>query len=289
MNSIAGKIGLVVEGGGMKCAYSAGILDRMLDEGITFDYGIGVSAGSANLASFMAGQRERNLRFYTVHPKEPDYFGAKSFLTTGNLFNLKYIYADLSNSDGADPLDYPALVSNPAQFVVVATNARTGRPTYFTKDDMHQDDYRIIMASSALPAACRPIRIGSEDYYDGGVSDSIPVSRALLDGCDRVVVLLSKNRDFVKPPQDHRKTYTAMLQRYPAVIRALNRRHLMYNRSMSYMFDLESRGKVFVMAPSEKMASNTYNMDIVRNRELYDLGIRDFNDRLDELKAFLRP
>ena len=280
-------IGLVVEGGGMKCAYSAGILDRMLDNRITFDYAIGVSAGCANTASFLAGQRGRNLRFYTIHPAEPEYFGPRSLLHTGNLFNLKYIYASLSNSDGADALDFPALMANPTVFVLTTTNARTGRPVYFHKEDMKQDDYRIIMASCALPAACRPVKIGNEYYYDGGVSDSIPVSKAILDGCDKVVVILSKNRDFVKPPQSMRPVYTAMLQKYPAMIRALNRRHIMYNQSMQYMFSLEKEGKAFVFAPSEKMPGGTYDIDVRHNQFMYDLGIRDFNERQEELAAFL--
>ena len=86
------KTGLVVEGGGMKCAYSAGILDRFLDEHITFDYCIGVSAGSANVASYLAGQRGRNLRFYVDHLHEPGYMGVKNLLRTGQFFGLQYIY-----------------------------------------------------------------------------------------------------------------------------------------------------------------------------------------------------
>ena len=90
------KIGLIVEGGGMKCAYSAGILDAFIDENITFDYAIGVSAGSANVASFLAGQRGRNLRYYTDWIKDPGYFGVKSFIKTGNLFGLQHIYGDMT-------------------------------------------------------------------------------------------------------------------------------------------------------------------------------------------------
>ena len=94
------KIGLVVEGGGMKCAYNAGILDAFLDEGITFDYCIGVSGGSGNLASYLAGQRGRNLRFFTEHIHSPNYFGLRSLLKTGDLFGLKYIYGELTRREG---------------------------------------------------------------------------------------------------------------------------------------------------------------------------------------------
>lgn len=210
------RTGLIVEGGGMKCAYSAGVLDAFLDNNISFDYCIGVSAGSANAASFVAGQRGRNRRFYTEHIKEPGYFGLKSFLKTGNLFGLQYIYGNLTNSDGADPIDFPAIMANPAEYWLVATNAETGMPTYFSKEDMIQDDYRHIMASCAIPAACKPIEIDGQYYYDGGISDSIPVQRALDAGCDKLVVILSKTRDYVKNPEKMRfyiPVYAANIQK----------------------------------------------------------------------------
>ena len=106
---------LVLEGGGMKCAYTAGILDAMMDNGVTFDYCIGVSAGSANGVSFVAGQRGRNIRFYTEHINEKGYFGLSSFLKTGNLFGLQYIYGTLTNSGGADPLDFDAFMKSPME------------------------------------------------------------------------------------------------------------------------------------------------------------------------------
>ena len=197
-----GKIGLIVEGGGMKCAYSAGVLDAFLDAHINFDYVIAVSAGAANAASYLAGQRGRNLRFYTDWTHDPEYFGLKSYLKTGNLFGLHYIYADLTNSTGKDPLDFPALLANPTEYWMVVTDAATGTPVYFPKSALHQDDYRCIMASCALPAACKPIEIDGSLYYDGGVSDAIPVQRALTDGCDKVVAILSKPRGFVKKPEN---------------------------------------------------------------------------------------
>ena len=144
-----GKIGLVVEGGGMKCAYNAGILDAFLDAGISFDYCIGVSAGSGNLASYLAGQRGRNLRFFTEHIHSPRYFGLKSLMKTGDLFGLQYIYGELTCAEGQDPLDFNAFMKNPAEYEAVVTNALTGKPEYFGREMMKQDEYRLIMASSA--------------------------------------------------------------------------------------------------------------------------------------------
>lgn len=281
------KIGLVVEGGGMKCAYSAGVLDAFLAKNISFDYCIGVSAGSANVASYLANQPGRNLRFYTTHLKEPGYFGFKSYLKTHNLFGLDYIYGTLSNSDGADALDYEELEKNPSEFVLVTTNARTGKPTYFHKEDMKKDDYRIIKASSALPAACKPVEIGGNLYFDGGVSDSIPVKKAFEDGCDKVVVIMSKNRDFVKKPEGMRSFYTLKCHKYPKIVDLLNNRHKNYTESQRLTYKLEKEGKVFVFAPSKHLSMSTYAMDADANHKLYDLGIEDFKDQQNKLLRFM--
>lgn len=282
------KIGIVVEGGGMKCAYSAAVLDKFLDDHITFDYGIGVSAGSANLASYFAGQRDRNKRFYIEHLKDKEYFGTYAFLKTGNLFNLDYIYSTLTNTDGKDPLDFQAVLENPVEFVIVATDASTGKPHYFHKEEMSLDDYSIIKASCALPAACKPQKVNGHYYVDGGVSDSIPVERAIKDGCDKLVVILSKPRDFIKEPENLKPLYTALCRKYPRVVRALNRRHLTYKRCQNQMFSLEQAGKCFIIAPSAPPEMSTYSMDPVVEQELYDLGLADYEAQKEALFAFLQ-
>ena len=281
------KIGLVVEGGGMKCAYNAGILDVFLDHQITFDYCIGVSGGAGNVASFVAGQRGRNIRFFTEHIHSPQYFGVKSLLKTGNLFGLQYIYGDLTNSTGKDPLDFPAIMRNPAEYEVAATNAVTGEAEYFGKEDMKQDDYRPIMASSAIPAACLPVEINGVPYYDGGISDAIPVRRALEKGCDRIVVILSKQRDYVRKPQGMRFLYSTLCRKYPKIIEDIDRRHITYRENLQEVFELEKEGRAFVFAPSEHVKVGTYSMDEKTERILYDLGVKDFSDQEEALKRFI--
>lgn len=281
------KIGLVVEGGGMKCAYNAAILDLFLDEGITFDYCIGVSAGSGNLVSYLAGQRGRNLRFFTEHIHDPEYFGLKSLLKTGDLFGIQHIYGDLTRADGKDPLDFPAFWNNPAEYEAVVTNALTGKPEYFGKGAMKQDDYRLIMASSAIPVACHPVELNGVSYFDGGLTDAIPVRRALERGCDKLVVILSKNRNYVKKPQGMRPLYRRACREYPNIVAALDRRHTVYNANFQDVFALEQEGKVFVLAPSEPLHVSTYSMKEKEEQELYDLGLRDFAAQKEKLKRFL--
>ena len=269
----------------MKCAYNAGILDAFLDNDIGFDYVIGVSAGSANAASYLAGQRGRNIRFYTLHNRSPEYFGARPFFRDGNLFNLPYVYGDLTNSDGIDPIDHKAMMDNPAEFRIVATDAMTGLPRYFSKDEIVRDDYRVIMASCAMPAACRPVIIDGRPYYDGGVSDSIPIARALADGCDRVVAILSNPRDFVKRPERTRPAYTVLCRQYPDIVRDLDRRHKDYNRAKELLLRLESEGRAFVFAPPFRLG--TFTTDKAELRELYNIAVADCCARGQELEEFL--
>ncbi|MBU5433262.1 patatin family protein [Intestinimonas sp. MSJ-38] len=282
------KIGLVVEGGGMKCAYSAGILDAFLDEGISFPYCIGVSAGSGNLASYLAGQKGRNLRFFTDHIHSPEYFGIKSVVKTGELFGMQYIYGKLSCAAGEDPLNYPALLENPAEYQVVVTNAKTGQPEYFGKEMVKQDDYRLIMASSAIPVACHPVKLGGVPYFDGGLTDAIPVRHALEEGCSRLVVILSKSRDYVKKPQNMRLLYRTACRKYPNIVNAIRRRHRVYNENFKEVFAREKEGKAFVFAPSQPSSVGTYSMDEKAEQALYDLGLKDFHERKEELLEFLR-
>ena len=285
MNKV--KTGLVVEGGGMKCAYNAGILDAFLDAGISFDYCIGVSAGSGNLVSYLAGQRGRNLRFFTEYLHDPEYFGWKSLRKTGDLFGLQYIYGELTKAGGRDPLDYAAFRSNPTEYEAVVTDARTGRAAYLGREQMAQDDYRLIMASSAIPAVCHPVELDGVPYFDGGLSDAIPVRRAMARGCSRLVVILSKNRGYVRRPQRMRLLYRWACRKYPEIIAAIGRRHTVYNENLRDVMALEQAGTAFLFAPSEPIQVGTYSMDKAAERALYDLGLRDFADRRQALLDFL--
>lgn len=281
------KIGLVVEGGGMKCAYGAGVFDAFIDNNISFDYAIGVSAGATNTVSYLAGQRDRNLRFYIEHISNPMYFGIKPYLKTGNAFNLEYIYKTLTNSDGGDALDYEALMNCRTEYELVCTCAETGEATYFSKKDLVKDHYSHFMATCALPVLCTPVEINGLHYYDGGVSDSIPIKRALDQGCDKIVVVTSKPHDFIKEKEGFKAVYSVVCHKYPHIVEALNNRHNMYNAEMELMHSLEKEGKCFVFAPSKDIKLSTYSMDAVINQELYDLGISDFYSRADDFRNFI--
>lgn len=186
------KIGVIDVGGGLRGIYAAGVFDWCLENGVKFDYGIGISAGSANLASYLSGQRGRNYLFYEEYSMRRQYMGAGNMLRSGSFLNLQYIYGTLSNAGCENPLDFEKMSANPMEWYMIATDATTGKPKYFTRSDMHQDDYRVLMASCCIPVACKPIVIDGIPYYDGALGDTIPLKKAFADGCDKVVLILTK-------------------------------------------------------------------------------------------------
>lgn len=264
--------GIVDVGGGMRGVFGCGVTDFLLDNDITFDYCLGVSAGSANLASYVSKQRGRNYRYYTKYSLRPEYMSAFNFVTKHSFFDLDYVYSVLSDSDGEDPLDYKALSQSSQIYKAVATSGETGEPHYFTKDDFRQDFYEPLKASSAIPGVCKPVSIDGTDYFDGGVSDPIPVEKALADGCDHVFLILTKPIDFVKKPEMFKSAYTKVLKNYPAVIKKLNIRHETYNNGIKKALELSKEGKVTIIAPDDGYSVTAFTRNIRELNHLYNEG-----------------
>lgn len=265
-------LGIVDVGGGMRGVFGCGVTDFLLDNDITFDYCLGVSAGSANLASYVSRQRGRNYRYYTKYSLRPEYMSAFNFVTKHSFFDLDYVYSVLSDSDGEDPLDYKALSQSNQIYKAVATNGETGEPHYFTKDDFRQDFYEPLKASSAIPGVCKPVSIDGTDYFDGGVSDPIPVEKALADGCDHVFLILTKPIDFVKKPEMFKSAYTKVLKNYPAVIKKLNIRHETYNNEIKKALELSKEGKVTIIAPDDGYSVTAFTRNLRELNHLYNEG-----------------
>lgn len=264
--------GIVDIGGGMRGVFGCGVTDFLLDNDITFDYCLGVSAGSANLASYVSRQRGRNYRYYTKYSLRPEYMSAFNFVTKHSFFDLDYVYSVLSDSDGEDPLDYKTLSQSNQIYKAVATNGETGEPHYFTKDDFRQDFYEPLKASSAIPGVCKPVSIDGTDYFDGGVSDPIPVEKALADGCDHVFLILTKPIDFVKKPEMFKSAYTKVLKNYPAVIKKLNIRHETYNNEIKKALELSKEGKVTIIAPDDGYSVTAFTRNLRELNHLYNEG-----------------
>lgn len=266
-------IGLIDIGGGMRGVYTSGVYDYLLDNNVKIDYCIGVSSGSGNLLNFVARQRDRSRKFYTDYSFDKDYFGPLAILKSGNLINLNYIYSEVSGSRGKDPIDYDAFANNECRFTCVATDSVTAQPRYFTKEDFGQDNYTALKAACALPVACRPVKIGGTKYFDGGVSDPIPIKKAFADGCDKVIVCITQPRDFRKT-----KIHWAaniLVANHRKVLDNILIMHNMYNNGIEELLELERQGKVLVVDPAECFGVDTIKRDKVGMQKLYELGYAD--------------
>lgn len=277
------KLGVVDVGGGMRGIYAAGVMDRCLAEGIVFDCCIGVSAGSANMASYLAGQEGRNYVFHHDYSFRKAYMSLGNFLRGKGYVDLTYIYGTLGNSDGENPLDYANIQANPAQLLVVASDALSGQAVYFTKEDLRQDDYRILMASSCLPGANPPFELNGTLYYDGALADPVPIERAFQEGCDKVVLLLTRPRDVLRAPGKDPLIARLIQRRYPRAAENLRQRAARYNAGVEAAKKYEAQGRALIVAPADTQGVDTLTKDRDALKRLYEMGRCDAQAIVDWL------
>ena len=190
-------IGLILEGGGMRCAFTAGVLDCWMEQGIRFNDVYGVSAGACQACSYLCNQPGRGLRVWTDYVDDPRFCSMKSLITTGDLFGAELNYDLVPRK--LDPLDNAVFLKSGAKFTAVLTDIETGRPVYYPVRDMF-DDIRAIQATASLPLISRAVDIRGHKYLDGGVTDSIPLRRSVADGHDRNVLVLTQAPGYQRRP-----------------------------------------------------------------------------------------
>lgn len=276
--------GILDVGGGMRGIFGAGVTDCLLDEKVYLPYCIGVSAGSANLISYIAKQRGRNYRFYTRYAMRPEYMSLQNFLKKRSYFDLDYVYGTLSVTGGEDPVDYDAFFNAGQTLITVATRADDGKPQYFTNADFHTDDLSALKGSCAIPGVCKPYKVGDSLYFDGGVADPVPVEKALADGCDRLLVVLTKPLDFVKKPEHFRAAYTRALRAYPNIVKELKMRADVYNRGVEKARALASEGRAVILAPAGGYYVTAFTKNEKKLERLYREGYEAAQNALSKLK-----
>ena len=269
------KTGVIDVGGGMRGVYATGVFDRCMDDGVNFDLCIGVSAGSANIASFLAGQRGRNYIFYTQYAMREKYMSLRNFILKKSYIDLDYVYGTLSNSDGENPIDYAAFAANPAQFLVVAANALTGEARYFDKSDISLDHYDVFKASCSIPVVCHPYFIDGVPYYDGALADPVPVKKAFDMGCDKVVLILTKPRSFIRTADKDARLTRFIRKKYPAAAEGMEKRAQNYNDGVALAKEYEEQGRLIIIAPDDTCGVDTLTRDKTAMDNFYKKGLSD--------------
>ena len=264
--------GIIDVGGGIRGVFSSGIYDAFLDEGFTVDYCLGVSAGAANLITYLAGQRGRTLTFYHEYFMRKNLLGVENFLKNGSFLNLDYLYSTLSNEGGENPLDFDSAMASPSAFSLVITGAKDGKAYYIDKSKFTKNDYVYLKATCCLPLVCKPVRIDGEDYYDGGLADPIPYRKALEDGCDRLIVVLTKPRKDYLIPLEYLPILRKIPGRYSEIIHLAETMHTRNKEALEELERLEKEGKVIIAEPKDCFGMKTLSKDTDAVLKMYYQG-----------------
>ena len=277
------KTGLVLEGGGMRGIYSAGVLDVFMEEGLEFDGVIGVSAGAVHGSSFVARQKGRNIRYYKKYCADSRFISMRNLILTGNMVETKFCYHDIQNY--LDPFDYDTFHNAKTDFYVTCTDVETGKPFYKQITDVKKEiDY--VRGSGSLPFISQIVEVDGWKLLDGSCSDSVPVRAFRKMGYKKSVVVLTRQQGYVKAPE---KVWPYLLKyrKYPELIKAAKLRHQVYNKTLKYIEKLEEAGEIFVFRPSQVPEIGRMERNPEKLQQLYDLGRKDARERLQELKTWL--
>ena len=276
------KTGLVLEGGGLRGIYTAGVLEYLLEQEIYADYVIGVSAGACHGASYASRQKGRAYRTSVSYLKDPRYLSLKNYLTTGSFFGMDFIFHQIP--DVLDKFDSETFFRDPSEYWVGVTDAQTGKPVYFGKEKM-QDIGQILAASSAIPIFSKPVVYEGREYLDGGTSDPIPYERAKADGCDRLLVVLTQGREYVKKPEGGALSRW-MLRDYPEMAKTLCGRAEHYNETRRKLFEKEKQNpNLLVIAPSIQPDIGRFEKNRQKIDALYELGHADAERMGGQIRA----
>lgn len=279
------KNGLVLEGGGLRAIYTSGVLDAFIENNIEFPYVIGVSAGTCNGVSFLGKNLHRMRNIYLNYSCDERYMSMKSMLKNGEYLNMKWIFGELTYD--LCPLDYETYEASKATMCVVVTNAMTGKPEYFYPEGF-RDGCEELKASCAMPLTAKPVQLGKDFYYDGGLTDSIPLKRAYADGCEKCVVILTQDKSYVKHPIGHQRIVSMALKKYPLMAKEIMQRHNMYNKQREFIFSQQKLGNAFVICPDRPLNAPTLEKNPKKLKEIYDTGYRQGLENIDRVKEFIK-
>lgn len=263
------RTGLVLEGGGMRGVFTAGVLDWLMDNGMHFPYTIGVSAGACNGLSYASRQRGRAKTCNIDLLDKYHYISVKYFFTKRSIMDFDLIFDDFPTR--IIPCDYETYFASPDRFVMVTSNCRTGEANYFEEKKDPVRLLNICRASCSLPFVCPISYVDGEPMLDGGISDAIPIRKAIADGFPQNVVVLTRNKGYRKE-ESEKSIPWFIYRRYPAMRESLRVKNKHYNETLDYVERLEEEGKVIIIRPEQPLAVDRIERDVEKLTDLYNQG-----------------
>ena len=281
------KTGMVLEGGAVRTIYSTGVCDALLTRSLMTDYVIGVSAGIAYGVSYVSRQPRRNLDIMVNYINDKRYMGLGNLLRRDNraYFGLEFVYSTIHNQ--LVPFDYDTFAAYPGEVEAVVTNLDTGAAEYFPLD-RRDDKFKLLQATCALPFLFPVFHIQGRPCMDGGAADAIPYERAFAKGCDRVIVVLTREREYVRRPEKLQPLIDLAYRKYPKFCDTMRRRADAYNEARQKLFRLEREGRALVFTPTSTEGFHRTERDVDKIKALWKDGWDQGLARLDEAEAFLK-
>lgn len=262
--------GVLFEGGTFRAVFSCGVMDSLLDAGVMFPYCIGVSAGSADAASYISKQRRRNMEVLEKYRNDKRYISRRNILKERSVFGIQFVFRDIPNIHV--PFDMETFQSYNGRFVIVTTDAETGKVHYFSKEDV-DEDFHVFHATCALPAVVPPAQIDGREYFDGGLSNPIPIDKLLRDGNEKALIVLTRPKGYMKACRRSDIIAARMVEKkYPEISRAIVHRYRKYNHSLSLCEKLEQEGRAVIIRPDGPVESFEKDVEVLRRtwQEGYD-------------------
>lgn len=276
--------GLVLEGGAMRGLFSAGVMDVMMERGVTFDGIIGVSAGAAFGCNYKSGQIGRAIRYNMRFAHDKKYCSVQSFLKTGDLFGAEYAYHIVPEE--YDKFDNEAFEQNPTEFYVVCTDVKTGKPIYKKCTRGGHQTYDWIRASASMPVVSHVVELEGYQLLDGGMTDSIPLAYFQKIGFQRNIVILTQPMGYQKTPNPLMPLISVGLRHYPQALAAMKQRHEMYNQQLAFVEEEEKKGNTLVIRPLEKLPIGHTSHDPDEMKRVYDIGREMGEQRIHDILSF---
>ena len=268
------KTGLVLEGGAMRGMYTAGILDILMENNITVDGAIGVSAGATFGCNFKSKQIGRTIRYNMKYSRDPRYVGLRSLMRTGDLYGADFCYKELPNR--LDIFDVNTYKNNPMDFYVVTTDINTGEPIYHLCPNGDETDIEWYRASASMPLVSRIVEIDGIQMLDGGISDAIPIHKFREMGYKKNIVILTQHNGYRKKKSSSLPFIKLKMGRkYPNLVHDMEIRHKMYNQTLDDLKEMESRGEVYIIQPKEPITIGRTERNPDKLKSLYDIGRKE--------------
>lgn len=273
--------GVLFEGGSFRPVFSCGVMDALLEKDIMFPYCIGVSAGAADAASYISRQKGRNIRVFEKYRNDKRYIGKRNILKNKSIFGVQFVFRDIPNEE--DPFDMETFQNYEGKFVVTTTDAVTGEVKYFYKEDV-DNQFNVFWATCALPVVFPPAIVRGREYFDGGLSNPIPIDKLLADGNEKALIVLTRPAGYRKEcRRADRLAAKAIHHRYPVIAKEVLTRYKRYNQSVLWCEKLEREGKALILRPREPLDS--YEKDVKKLRKNYESGYRLAMERIEEIRA----